>query len=198
MVVNLYRHTHRPMNVAVFGSGSGTNLEALLLAQKNNPSFEIKVLATDRSCRFRDIGLAYGIPVVYHSFVKFFRLRGTAPNKDPQGRIEYDQEMAGLLLQCAMKHQFSIDLIVLAGYMRILYGPLLHRFKNQIINIHPGDLTSEDNNKCRKYAGNDAVFQALDQGEKRTRSSVILVDEGLDTGPILVLGPWVNYEGSFL
>ena len=100
-------------------------------------------------------------------------------------------------MDCSAKYRFSIDLIVLAGYMRIVYPPLLHRFKNQIINIHPGDLTSEDKSKRRMYAGHDAVYQALSQGEKRTRSSVILADEGLDTGPIIVSGPWVDYEGGY-
>ena len=48
LAVELYRYPNRPMHVAVFGSGSGTNLEVLLLAQKEIPTFEIKVLATDR------------------------------------------------------------------------------------------------------------------------------------------------------
>jgi hypothetical protein len=54
-----------------------------------------------------------------------------------------------------------------------------------------------DENGKRKYVGANAVFDALMNGETKTRSSVILIDENVDTGPILVSGPWLQYTEGF-
>lgn len=168
----------RPMQVVVFGSGSGTNLEALLKAEKEspNPSYQIKALFTDRDCRIQDIGKREHIPVITYSFQRFFEENPKAQ------REEYEERIIDFLLAL----EIEIDLIVLAGYMRLLSPRLLQKFPKKIINVHPGDLVD------KKYTGIHAVQNALEAGEKRTRSCVILVDEGEDTGPILAVGPWVE------
>lgn len=194
---------NKPMQIVVFGSGSGTNLEALLKKQKElaevseSPSFEVKALFTDRLCRFQKIGEEHSIPVFYHSFAKFIKAQNIADPHDYQLRLRYDQENLNLLLKGSMEHHFSIDLIFLAGYMRLLYPPLVNFFKNKIINVHPADLTILDDAGNRKYIGANAVKDALLAGESRTRSSVILVNEQTDGGPILASGPWINYQDGF-
>lgn len=193
----------RPMNVVVFGSGSGTNLKALLqaqhqIAQSGQPlPFEVKALFTDRRCRFQEIGAAAGIPVIYHSFANFFKSPEHMNPQDDAARCLYDMKNLTLLLAASESRKFSIDLILLAGYMRLLYPPLLEAFKNKIINIHPADLTQLNDQGERKYVGAHAVRDALEAGETRTRSSVIIVDAQIDTGPILASGPWVPYEEGY-
>lgn len=184
------------MHVVVFGSGSGTNLEALLRHQKQNPSspFTIKALFTDRQCRFQEIGHREELPVIYHSFARFFKNQGSDNTQNPILRHHYDRETAAMLQACAYQNQFNIDLIVLAGYMRLLTPAILDLFPNKVINVHPGDLDKIDEHGQRPYVGAEAVYTALQRGEPRTRSSVIVVDNKIDAGPLLVLGPWTEYS----
>jgi phosphoribosylglycinamide formyltransferase 1 len=190
----------RPMNIVAFGSGFGTNIEALLRAQKNSktyPSFEIKALFTDRECRVHDIGASAGIPVAHHSFTEFFQKAGMSFKRDSDTRAKYDVENVRIILEYADKYNFTVDLIFLAGYMRLLYPPLLQAFENKIINVHPADLTEVTSKGKRRYIGVRGVYDALCDAKNQTRSSVFLVDENIDAGPILVSGPWVPYEGEY-
>ena len=165
-----------PMNVVVFGSGTGSNLEALLQGQRIRPhSYKISALATDRKCRFQDIGSREGIPVIYHSFANFFKSKGIKDHQHIDTRLEYDRVLADLLLDTANKHHFSIDLIVLAGYMRLLTSAFLQVFHHKVINIHPADLSVLDSSGTRIYVGNNAVYESLMAEETQTRSTVILV-----------------------
>lgn len=193
----------KPMHLAVFGSGSGTILEALLNAhgqqrkQCYSSAYEIKILFSDRCCRFIDIGYLQDIPVIYHSFRDFRRKLPQAPPECADIRFLYDQENLNLLLEESRRRGFSIDLILLAGYMRIIHPPLLNYFKNRIVNIHPADLTVRPPTGQRAYVGGHAVKDALLAGEAYTRSSVILVDEMIDTGPIIASGPRVTYDDVY-
>ena len=189
----------RPMHVVVFGSGSGTNLEALLRAQRElqtpdgRPLFEVKALFTDRQCRFHEIAERERLPLIHHSFVRFFKNHDSDDYQDTEIRTAFDAQNVELLEKCAKENNFNVDLIFLAGYMRLLYPPLLRHYAHKILNVHPADLTLKDENGKRKYVGANAVFDALMNGETRTRSSVILIDENVDNGPILVSGPWLPY-----
>jgi len=69
------------------------------------------------------------------------------------------------------------DLVVLAGFMRVLGAPLLERFRGRIINVHPALLPS--------FPGHNAPQEALDGGVRISGCTVHIVDEGVDTGPIL-------------
>jgi phosphoribosylglycinamide formyltransferase-1 len=71
----------------------------------------------------------------------------------------------------------KVDLVVLAGYMRMVKAPLLEAFPGRVVNIHPSLLP--------KFPGLEAWRQALESGETETGCTVHLVDEGMDTGPIL-------------
>src|SRR5688500_8365706 len=70
------------------------------------------------------------------------------------------------------------DLIVLAGYMELLTEPFVARFRDRIVNVHPALLPS--------FPGLDAIGQALDHGVKVTGVTVHFVDEGVDSGPIVL------------
>ncbi|MCP5119274.1 MAG: phosphoribosylglycinamide formyltransferase, partial [bacterium] len=82
----------------------------------------------------------------------------------------------GLVIEELRKH--SVDLVCLAGFMRILSAKFVREFKNRILNIHPSLLPA--------FPGLDAQHQALDHGVKMSGCTVHFVDEGLDSGPIVV------------
>jgi phosphoribosylglycinamide formyltransferase 1 len=83
----------------------------------------------------------------------------------------YDQQLIAEL--CASR----VDLVCLAGYMRILSGRFIHQFSGRILNIHPSLLPA--------FPGLDAQHQALQHGVKYSGCTVHFVDEGVDSGPIL-------------
>jgi phosphoribosylglycinamide formyltransferase-1 len=95
---------------------------------------------------------------------------------DPHGknRETYDREVVALL------KAFEVDLVCLAGYMRILSPYFIQQYPNRIMNIHPALLPS--------FKGLDAQKQALDYGVKITGCTVHFVDEGVDSGPIILQG----------
>jgi phosphoribosylglycinamide formyltransferase 1 len=183
----LQRKKLKPLSIAVFGSGSGTNLLALLRHQKlNMPShYEVKAIVTDRECYCLQIAKDHQIPSFTHHYHK------------PDTREQYDRKTCSMLDTLAEQHHFLIDLIVLAGYMRLVSPYFLEHYGYRVINVHPADLQAVNHEGQRKYVGAHAVFDALHAGERQTRSTVIQVDNTVDTGPILGFGPWVEYtEGE--
>jgi phosphoribosylglycinamide formyltransferase-1 len=87
-------------------------------------------------------------------------------------RTEYDSQVVALLRQ----HQ--VDWVCLAGYLRLLSGEFVSQFRNRILNVHPSLLPA--------FPGLDAQYQALTHGVKIAGCTVHLVDENLDSGPILL------------
>ncbi len=174
----------RPMHVAVFGSGTGTILRAMLAAQKSfqKPSFAIRLLYTDRECSFQKIAQEEHLPLLYHSWSPLI------------SREEHDRKGLELLRVFTHEQKCPIDFLLLAGYMRLLSKVWLQAFPYKILNIHPADLTVLDAQGNRKWIGENAVFKALQEGMRRTRTAAILIDEKVDGGPILVSGPWVDYQ----
>jgi len=182
----------RPISLAVFGSGTGTNLEALLNHQKQTSLFDIEIVVTDRPCRCLEIAGVHDIPIIFHSYSEF-RAHYSGMNL----RESYDTNTVALIDTHCVQNKSTIDLVVLAGYMRLISTPLLNYFNHRIINIHPADLEIKDVSGRRLYIGTNAVYEALIAGEKRTRSTIIQVNEKVDDGPILGFGPWVDYlEGN--
>lgn len=90
-------------------------------------------------------------------------------------RLQFDTEVANLL------HEKKIDIVCLAGYMRILSGHFVSQFATRLLNIHPSLLPA--------FPGLDAQYQALQHGVKVTGCTVHFVDEHLDSGPILLQTP---------
>ncbi len=91
--------------------------------------------------------------------------------KDFADRVAYDAAVAGVL------RDHSVDLVCLAGFMRLVGAPLIDAFPNRILNIHPSLLPS--------FPGLDAQQQALEHGVKVTGATVHLVNPELDGGPIV-------------
>jgi len=90
-------------------------------------------------------------------------------------RAQYDGQVAALL------HENGVDLICLAGYLRLLSGEFVRQFPERILNVHPSLLPA--------FPGLDAQHQALTHGVKVTGCTVHFVDEQLDSGPILLQAP---------
>lgn len=184
----------RPMRVAGFMSGSGTNIvklidrEKSLRAQEGRPPFEIVFVFSDRSdgsCYGESIACDTGIPYMSYDIRTFHRLRGLERSiASPEGlaaRHDFDK-VAGTLVKA-----FDIDVIALGGYMSYLT-------LDRCINVHPADLSILDSKGRRKYVGDNAVVDAILAGEKLLRSSVIWTDRGMDTGPLLMVSEPVKIE----
>jgi phosphoribosylglycinamide formyltransferase 1 len=148
--------------IAVFASGFGSNLQALIDFSKNNDlNGEIVLVFSDKSS-------AYALQRAKNNGIKTVFL-------DPaqfKTRKQYDEQIAGML------EEEKIDLVVLAGYMLFIGQNILAKFKNRIINIHPALLPS--------FKGTHGIKDAFDYGVKVTGVTVHFVDEGLDSGPIIM------------
>jgi len=169
----------RPMRVAAFMSGSGTNIRRLL--ERRDAPYEIVFIFSDTaddSCRGQEIAREYGLPYIAYDTRRFHRLRGVKRTiKTPEGlaaRREYDQVAARLL------RAFDIDLIALGGYMSFLT-------LSGGVNVHPADLSLLDEQGRRRFVGDDAVYEAIAAGQTELRSSTLWIDQGVDTGPLLMV-----------
>lgn len=149
------------LRIAVFASGSGSNFQAIVDAVKQGTlDVNIELLVCDRpQAGVVQRAEAADIPV--------FAFRP----KEYSSREAYEAE----ILQTLTDKQ--IDLIVLAGYMRLITEKLVKPYEGRMINVHPSLLPS--------FPGIDAIKQAVDHGVKVTGVTVHYVDGGMDTGPII-------------
>jgi phosphoribosylglycinamide formyltransferase-1 len=142
--------------IGVLVSGNGSNLQALVDA-----GLPISAVASNRNDAYALIRARQaGIPAATF---------GLACHAD---RTERDLVMATWL------EEHGVELVVLAGYMHLLTPPFLRRFPERIVNVHPSLLPA--------FPGAHAIDDALAAGAETTGVTVHLVDEGLDTGPVLV------------
>jgi phosphoribosylglycinamide formyltransferase-1 len=154
----------RPFRLAVLASGAGTNLQAIL--DRFHGAGDIEV-----------VGVASNKP----DAAALKRARRAGIEEGLFGRDDYDDREARDAALGDWLESRDADLIVLAGYMELLTPPLVARFRNQIVNVHPALLPS--------FPGLDAVGQALAAGVKVTGVTVHFVDEGVDSGPIILQRP---------
>lgn len=147
--------------IAVFSSGSGSNFQAIVDAvSEGRLDVSVELLICDKTqAQVVKRAHSHGIP----AFV--FQA------KDYSSKEQYETDILGQLLER------EVDLVVLAGYMRIISATLLQPFAGRIINIHPSLLPA--------FPGANALGQALAHGVKVTGVTVHLVDGGMDTGPII-------------
>lgn len=148
-----------PARVVVLASGTGSLLTALLDAAVGDYPARVVAVGTDRDCRAAAIAAAAGIPVY------------TVRLADHPDRAAWDAAITG----ATAEHR--PDLVVSAGFMKILGPQFLSRFHDRVVNTHPALLPS--------FPGAHAVPDTLDYGVKVTGCTVHLVDAGVDTGPIL-------------
>src|SRR4030043_865949 len=148
--------------IAVFASGFGSNLQAIIDYNK-------------------DHGLNGEIALVFSNNKDAFALERAKENRiksvflDPSDyvtREEFDEKIIKRL------EEEKIDLVVLAGYMFLVSQIFVRRFKNRILNIHPALLPS--------FKGAHGIKDAYEYGVKVTGVTVHFVDEGLDSGPIII------------
>ncbi len=147
--------------IAVLASGAGTNLQAILDGLHGRDGIEVVCVASNKPGaraleRASDAGVETGV----------------FPREDHGDRIERDAAMADWLTAR------EVELIVLAGYMELLSAEFVRRFPNRIVNVHPALLPS--------FPGLDAIGQALEHGVSVTGVTVHFVDEGVDSGPIIL------------
>jgi len=150
------------MKIAILASGKGTNFQALAKAvQRGYIKANLKLLITDKKkALVRKRAKALGIKDEFIDPKKY------------KSRLKFDKQLVKLL------KKEKINLILLAGYMRILTPYFTRSFKNKIINIHPALLPA--------FKGVDAIERAFDYGCKLTGVTVHFVDEKVDHGPIIL------------
>lgn len=147
--------------IAVFASGRGSNFQSIIEHIKSGDiPAEISLLISDN----QDAG---ALKRAEHEDVEHVFINPS----HFETKADYEEELIGLL------EGADVELIVLAGYMRILSPLFVNHFKNQIINIHPSLLPA--------FKGLNAQKQAVDYGVKYSGCTVHFVDEGMDTGPII-------------
>ncbi|MFE3293013.1 phosphoribosylglycinamide formyltransferase [Rhodococcus sp. NPDC059234] len=160
--------SHSPVRVVVLASGTGSLLQSLLSAAVDDYPARVVAVGVDRDCAAIGHAESAGIPA--------FRVAlGEYPDRDAWDRA---------LTAAVDEHR--PDLIVSAGFMKILGSEFMTRFGGRIINTHPALLPS--------FPGAHAVPDALAYGVKVTGSTVHLVDSGVDTGPVLAQEPVVVLE----
>jgi phosphoribosylglycinamide formyltransferase-1 len=147
--------------VGVLISGRGTNLQALIdAARAGRLGGAIGVVVSNvESAAGLDRARRAGIPTAF---------------RDHRGRHrdEFDREIASIL-----RHH-AVELVCLAGYMRLLSPEFVGAFPGRILNVHPSLLPA--------FPGLEAQRQALEHGVKVSGATVHIVDEGLDSGPIVL------------
>lgn len=149
------------VRIIVLASGNGGNFEEIAKRAKNGAKIEIAALITDNPQAYAiQRAKNHGIPAEVIGYSSY------------QGRKQYEEELYRII------QKYKPELIVLAGYMRILKSKeILNTFKNRIINLHPSLLPA--------FPGAHGIQDAYDHGVKLTGITIHFVDEGLDSGPII-------------
>jgi phosphoribosylglycinamide formyltransferase-1 len=149
------------VRVAVLASGEGTNLQALLDRVHGRDGITVVAVASDRPAA-RALERARGAGVM----TSVFEL------EQYEDRTARDRAIAAWLADR------GAELVVLAGYMQLLSPDFLRAFSRRVINVHPALLPA--------FPGLRAIEQALDYGVKVFGVTVHFVDEGIDTGPVIL------------
>jgi phosphoribosylglycinamide formyltransferase-1 len=150
------------MRIGVLASGSGSNLQAILDACASSaiPAQVAVVICNVAEAQALRRAEAAGVPALL------------LPHQKVASREEYDREAVAAL------RRHGVDLVCLAGFMRLITPVLLGAFESRILNIHPSLLPA--------FPGLHAVRQALAAGVRVSGCTVHVVDEGTDTGPIVI------------
>ncbi|HEV7772888.1 MAG TPA: phosphoribosylglycinamide formyltransferase [Conexibacter sp.] len=150
------------LRLAVLASGTGSNLQAILDTVHGGPEgIVVAAVASDKpGARALERAQESGVPTA------------TFPTGDFADRAARDAALADWVAG------HDVQLVVLAGYMQLLTPAFLGRFPHAIVNVHPALLPA--------FPGLDAVGQALEHGVKVFGVTVHFVDEGVDTGPIVL------------
>lgn len=174
----LYTPTDKPMRVAGFMSGHGSNLRKIIEHQQCTSAYEVVVIFTDNPhSAAKTIGKEFGIPVITHNIKQFYQ-EHTASLTDLSLRPDFDRATIHAL------EPYTVAVAAYAGYMSIASGVLVRAFLG--INVHPADLSIIENGK-RKYTGAHCVRDAVLARETEMRSTTHLVETQVDGGRILMV-----------
>jgi phosphoribosylglycinamide formyltransferase-1 len=162
----------RKIRLGVLISGSGTNLQAIIdRSERGELHAEVVCVISNRADAFGlERARKHGIAAIHIDHKSF------------SGRSEYDAALVKTL------QELNVDLVILAGFMRIVTPVLLDAFPNRVMNIHPALLPA--------FPGLDAQKQALEYGAKLSGCTVHFVDAGTDTGPIILQAAVPILEGD--
>ncbi len=150
------------LEIGVLASGRGSNFQSIIDAvERGYLQVSLRVLVTDNPA-------AFAIDRAKNHGIEHLVMRP----KEFASREEYFERIAAEL------KRRGVDLVVLAGFMRIVGKPLIDAFPGRIMNIHPALLPS--------FPGLHGQRQALDYGVKISGCTVHFVDEGMDTGPVII------------
>ena len=158
--------------LAILASGNGTNLQAILDAIEKGRLAEVQVsvvVSNRRAAYALERARACGIPILYHPLSPY--------RSSSRSRREYDADLAELLAE------YSLDLIVLAGWMHILSMAFLQHYPQSVINIHPALPGTFPG-----MHGIEEAFAAYQRGEIEHTGLLIhfVPDEGVDVGPAIM------------
>jgi phosphoribosylglycinamide formyltransferase-1 len=153
----------RKLGLGILGSGKGSNCRAVLeQIRAGKLAAEARLIVSDvLDAGILDIAREFGVANAYL----------------PPGKFRTRLEPAVETELVRMLQEAGVDLVVLAGFMRVLKAPMLEAFPGRIINLHPSLLP--------KYPGVEAWAQALAAGETMTGCTVHYVDAGIDSGEII-------------
>jgi len=157
-------HDSGRFRLGVLASGRGTNLQAILDRLHGRDGIEVAAVGSDNP----------GAAALERAADAGIDTAGF-PGDDYHDRDARDLAIADWLAA------HRVDLVVLAGYMQLLSAGFVRRFADRIVNVHPALLPS--------FPGLDAIGQALEHGVRITGVTVHFVDEGVDSGPILLQRP---------
>ena len=150
------------MKLAILASGEGTNFQELIdLSKSNKFDIDIKILITNNSdagciLRAKKSNISYEI----------------IKNSDYENKEHFEEEIINTI------KKYDIELIVMAGWMKIMSSKFVNTFKNKIINIHPSLLPA--------FKGINAIKEAITNGSKITGCSVHFVDAEVDSGSLIM------------
>ncbi|MGF1683699.1 phosphoribosylglycinamide formyltransferase [Photobacterium minamisatsumaniensis] len=160
-------------NIVVLISGNGSNLQAIIDACDSGIIENAKVAAV-----LSNKANAYGLERAKESGIDALHLSAV----DFTDRAEYDQAMSVLI------DNYQPDLVILAGFMRILSGEFVRHYQGRMINIHPSLLP--------KYTGLNTHQRAIDAGDTEHGTSVHFVTEELDGGPVILQAKVPIFNGD--
>lgn len=174
MKVEKLTQNENPIKLAIFASGRGSNFVAIMNRAREGQlqGLEPALLITDKDCPALQSAKEFGLP---HAYIR---------PKDYPNKTAYEQA----ILERLQEHQ--IQLIALAGYMRLIGPTLLEAYPDRILNLHPSLLPA--------YPGTESIRRAYEDKLKESGVTVHLVDAGLDSGPILAQAKVAIEEGMSL
>ncbi len=160
------------MNIAVLASTNGTDLQAIIDAIESGTlvGVDLKVVVSNKKdCYALERAKEQGYQTVFVNPID--------ENGERKSREEFDREVAEIL------REHDVELVALVGFMRILSEWFVKEFKRKIINVHPSLLPKFGG---KNFYGSNVHQAVLDAGETETGMTIHFVDEGCDTGEIIL------------